>query len=98
MALAGGERKLALARALGAKVALDYTLPGWIETVREEVPGVDVVFDGVGGDIGRAVFGLVRPAGGFAATAWPAGASPNLRGGGEATEGGSAPWSSSESR
>ena len=52
---AGGERKLALATSLGADTAIDYTEPGW-----ERAAGpVDVVFDGVGGAIARAAFGLL---------------------------------------
>jgi NADPH:quinone reductase len=64
VAAAGGERKLRVARELGADEAVDYTEPGWTERVRD---GVDVVFDGVGGEIGRAAFELVRPGGRFCA-------------------------------
>jgi len=60
---AGGERKLALARELGAAVAVDYRAPGWTERVREAVGGVDVVFDGVGGETARAAFGLLERGG-----------------------------------
>jgi NADPH:quinone reductase len=52
VAAAGGERKLALARELGARAAVDYREPGWTE----QVGSVDVVFDGVGGAIARAAF------------------------------------------
>jgi NADPH2:quinone reductase len=58
---AGGERKLALARELGAEQVVDYTQDGWAD----DVEPVDVAFDGVGGDIGRAAFDLVRPGGRF---------------------------------
>src|SRR5579884_4316827 len=51
---AGGERKLGLARDLGASVVVDYTRPGWADRVSSAVGNVDVVFDGVGGSIGRA--------------------------------------------
>ena len=61
VAAAGGERKLQVARSLGAEVVVDYTHPGWTETV----DGVDVVFDGVGGEIGAAAFELVRRGGRF---------------------------------
>jgi NADPH2:quinone reductase len=60
----GGERKLRVARELGADEAVDYTQPGWTESVRDDV---DVVFDGVGGAVGRAAFELVRPGGRFSA-------------------------------
>jgi NADPH:quinone reductase len=55
VAAAGGERKLAVARELGAAVAVDYREPGWTERAGR----VDVVFDGVGGGIGRAAFELL---------------------------------------
>jgi NADPH:quinone reductase len=55
VAAAGGERKLALARELGAAAAVDYREAGWTDGVGE----VDIVFDGVGGAIARAAFGLL---------------------------------------
>jgi NADPH:quinone reductase len=64
VAAAGGERKLRVAGDLGAEGAVDYNEPGWTEKVRG---GVDVVFDGVGGEVGRAAFELVRPGGRFCA-------------------------------
>jgi NADPH2:quinone reductase len=65
VALAGGERKLRVARDLGADVAIDYGGGDWARVVRDAVGGVDVAFDGVGGDIGLAAFGLLRPGGRF---------------------------------
>jgi NADPH:quinone reductase len=65
IALAGGERKLAVARELGAAVAIDYGDPAWSEHVRDAVAAVDVVFDGVGGAIGLAAFELLRDGGRF---------------------------------
>ena len=59
VAAAGGARKLAAATDLGADVAVDYTDAGWQKRVRDAVGAVDVVFDGVGGDIGRAAFDLL---------------------------------------
>jgi NADPH2:quinone reductase len=59
VAAAGGERKAALARELGADVTVDYREPGWTERVGP----VDVVFDAVGGDIGRAAFELLGKGG-----------------------------------
>lgn len=64
VAAAGGERKLDLARSLGADLAIDYTRGGWGEQIREWARGaVDVVFDGVGGPIARAAFELLGPGG-----------------------------------
>lgn len=59
VAVAGGEAKTALARELGAAVAVDYRASGWADTVRDAVGELDVVFDGVGGTIGRTAFGLL---------------------------------------
>jgi NADPH2:quinone reductase len=65
VALAGQRRKLALASQLGADVAVDYSAADWPERVREAVGSVDVAFDGVGGEVGRAAFGLLGPGGRF---------------------------------
>lgn len=61
VAAAGGERKLGVAHALGADIAVDYRVPSWTEEVRSAIgdSAVDVVFDGVGGDIGRDAFYLL---------------------------------------
>lgn len=59
VAAAGGARKVAVATDLGADVAVDYTDDGWPKRVRDAVGAVDVVFDGVGGEIGRASFDLL---------------------------------------
>jgi NADPH:quinone reductase len=65
VALAGAPGKLALARELGADVTVDYRRPDWPDSVRSAAGRVDVVFDGVGGDIGRAAFGLLGAGGRF---------------------------------
>lgn len=63
VAVAGGERKLRIARELGAEVTVDYLNPGWPERVRAAVGGVDVVFDGIGGEVGRSAFELLGAGG-----------------------------------
>jgi NADPH2:quinone reductase len=63
VAAAGGPRKVQQAQELGADHAVDYTQPGWTDRVRTAVGAVDVVFDGVGGEVGTAAFGLVRAGG-----------------------------------
>ncbi|HEY6481004.1 MAG TPA: zinc-binding dehydrogenase [Streptosporangiaceae bacterium] len=65
VALAGSDAKLAVARELGADVAVSYAQAGWEQRVRDAAGDVDVVFDGVGGSIGSAAFGLLRPGGRF---------------------------------
>ncbi|BCB88038.1 NADPH:quinone reductase [Phytohabitans suffuscus] len=73
VAAAGGVRKLALARQLGADAAVDYREPGWAGRAGT----VDVVLDGVGGEIARAAFELLAPGGrmlsyGLASGSWAA--------------------------
>lgn len=59
VAAARGARKTELAMRLGADEAVDYGEPGWAEKAGQ----VDVVFDGVGGDVAREAFGLLRRGG-----------------------------------
>ena len=54
-----------LARDLGADLTVDYSRDGWEKQVRDVAGEVDVVFDGVGGDIGLAAFGLLGVGGRF---------------------------------
>ncbi|MCP3805340.1 zinc-binding dehydrogenase [Allokutzneria sp. A3M-2-11 16] len=53
---ARGKKKLDLAREHGAAEAVDYTEPGWAE----QVGSADVVFDGAGGEIGRAALKITK--------------------------------------
>ncbi|MEV7177150.1 zinc-binding dehydrogenase [Kitasatospora sp. NPDC093679] len=74
---AGGPRKAAVAAGLGAKLAVDYREAGWPELVRSGTGGLDVVLDGVGGDLARAAFELLAPGGrmvsyGLAGGSWAA--------------------------
>jgi NADPH2:quinone reductase len=66
VAVAGGSRKLQVARGLGAEVAVDYNQPDWPAAIRCQVGAVDVVYDGVGGQIGRDAFGLLASSGRYA--------------------------------
>ena len=65
VALAGQPGKLALARDLGADLTIDYGCDDWPDLVRDTAGQVDVVFDGVGGEVGRAAFGLLGAGGRF---------------------------------
>jgi NADPH2:quinone reductase len=56
---ARGGSKLALVTELGAERVVDYSEPDWAD----QVGAVDVVFDGVSGDLGRVALGQVRPGG-----------------------------------
>ena len=64
---ARGDRKRDLIRQLGADVVVDYSEPGWAKRVLAATDGVgpDVVFDGVGGVIGRAAFEVTARGGRF---------------------------------
>ncbi|MBB5918443.1 NADPH2:quinone reductase [Nocardia transvalensis] len=67
IAAAHGERKLALARRLGAAEVVDYEEPGWTDQVLELTggSGVDVVLDGAGGRIGQDALGALARGGRF---------------------------------
>jgi len=64
IAAASQERKLALARKLGASVTIDYSDPAWGERLKA-VGEIDLAYDGVGGDIGRTALGAVASGGRF---------------------------------
>ena len=55
LATAGGPEKVALARELGAELAIDYTSEDWGGAVRAHTGGrgADVIFDPVGGEVGE---------------------------------------------
>ena len=64
IALAGSQVKLDHARGLGADDAVSYRDQGWAARIRATMPGgVDVVFDGIGGETTTALFPLVRHGG-----------------------------------
>lgn len=58
---AGGAAKVERVLANGADTAVDYSDPDWAEQVRPALEGreVTLVFDGVGGTVGRAAFDLL---------------------------------------
>jgi NADPH:quinone reductase len=62
---ARGAIKLAVARSLGAEFVVDYGGDAWAKGVAAVAGdgGVQVVFDGVGGSIGREAFELLAPGG-----------------------------------
>lgn len=74
---AGGAAKRELVTSLGAAGYVDYTRPGWTRDVVATTggTGVDLVFDGVGGEIGAQGMTAVRPGGrarvyGMASGSW----------------------------
>ena len=61
--LAGGAAKVAVVADRGA-VGVDYRQDGWVEEVAAAGGGaVDVVFDGVGGEVGAALVGVLADGG-----------------------------------
>ncbi|WP_049567153.1 zinc-binding dehydrogenase [Nonomuraea sp. SBT364] len=72
---ARGRAKAGLVTSLGALACVDYSVPGWERAVVERTGGVDVVFDGVGGEVGAQGMLAVRPGGraslyGMASGSW----------------------------
>ncbi|MET0526647.1 MAG: zinc-binding dehydrogenase [Nocardioides sp.] len=63
VAAAGSAERVAALAPLGADLVVDYSEPGWADRVRERTDGVTVVYDGVGGEVGRAALELLRPGG-----------------------------------
>ena len=63
VAAAGGPERTAALGDLGATLVVDYAQPGWADEVREALGGVSLVYDGVGGDVGRAGLELLQPGG-----------------------------------
>ncbi|WP_199432675.1 zinc-binding dehydrogenase [Qaidamihabitans albus] len=90
--VAGGRHKLELAHELGAEVTADYREPGWTERVRDAVGGVDLVFDAVGGETGRAAFELLGRGGRFVSYGLAGGAPAAIPGELAAARGVSVSW------
>jgi NADPH2:quinone reductase len=67
--------KLDAIRSAGSAAVVDYGSPDWTSRVIEEAGGTgpDVVFDGVGGALGRAAFTIVADGGRFSAHGAPGG-------------------------
>jgi NADPH2:quinone reductase len=72
---AGRHETRQLARDLGADAAVDSSAQGWAEQVLAITggSGPNVIFDGVGGEIGRAAFGICADGGWFSAHGAPSG-------------------------
>lgn len=72
---ARGQHKLDAVRKAGAEVAVDYSEPGWADRVLESTggAGVDVTFDGAGGQLGQAAYTVTARGGRVSAHGAPGG-------------------------
>lgn len=59
----GSAAKAEVAEQLGAALVVDYSGPNWTDEVRNRFDGVDVIFDGIGGETGDAAVELLRNGG-----------------------------------
>jgi NADPH2:quinone reductase len=75
IAAARGAEKLALSRAQGADVLIDYSKPSWEKSLLEATngEGADIVFEGAGGELGAAAFTATKDGGWFSAHGAPSG-------------------------
>jgi NADPH2:quinone reductase len=75
IAAARGREKLELSKAQGANVVVDYSEVGWEKSVLEATngAGIDVGFEGAGGELGATAFTLVKDGGWFSAHGSPSG-------------------------
>ncbi|MFJ6200201.1 zinc-binding dehydrogenase [Micromonospora sp. NPDC092111] len=69
----GAERTGRLRDLGGDVVVVDYGRPDWTDLVRERVGGPTLVYDGVGGAVGRAALESMAPGGRFVMFGWSAG-------------------------
>jgi NADPH2:quinone reductase len=78
VAAAGGAERTArladLGAELGPDLVVDYREDGWAEAVRAACGAITVVYDGVGGQIGRACLELLEPGGRLVMFGFSAGA------------------------
>lgn len=77
IAVARGAHKLAVAQAAGADVLIDATTPDLRAAVKA-LGSADVVFDAVGGDLGRAALAALRPGGRYLVIGFASGSVPDL--------------------
>jgi NADPH2:quinone reductase len=72
IAAAGSPQRVARLAELGADAVVDYSEPGWEKSLSDEA--VSLVYDGVGGEVGRACLELLRPGGRQVMFGWSSGA------------------------
>ena len=89
VAAAGGPERVAVLERLGTQVVVDYTDEGWADRVEP----VSLVYDGVGGDLGRQCLELLRPGGRLVMFGFSAGTPTRFDSGDLVARGLTAGWS-----
>jgi len=74
IAAAGGAERTARLAELSPDQVVDYSVTGW----EQQVEGVTLVYDGVGGEVGRSALELLRPGGRLVMFGYSAGAPTRL--------------------
>jgi NADPH:quinone reductase len=93
VAAARGADRVAALSGLGADLVVDYGARDWPARVREGVGPVSLVYDGVGGDVGRQSLELLGPGGRLVMFGFSAGAPTALDTGDLVSRGITAGWS-----
>ncbi|WP_428962101.1 zinc-binding dehydrogenase [Micromonospora fluostatini] len=74
VAAARGADRVGRLRDLGADLVVDYGRADWADRIRQETAGLTLVYDGVGGEVGRTALELLAPGGRLLMFGWSAGA------------------------
>ena len=93
VAAARGQERVGRLAALKADLVVDYGAPDWTDEVRTALGGVDVVYDGVGGELGRAGLELLNPGGRLVMFGYSAGSPTQFDTGDVVSRGISVSWS-----
>jgi NADPH:quinone reductase len=93
VAAARGADRLAALAVLGAELVVDYGSDDWPARVRDRVGPVSLVYDGVGGDVGRQGLELLGPGGRLVMFGFSAGTPTALDTGDLVSRGITAGWS-----
>lgn len=78
VALAGGADKVDRLAALQPDLVVDYRESGWHKRVADGPGPISLVYDGVGGEVGRHALELLRPGGRMVMFGWSSGAATDF--------------------
>lgn len=93
VAAAGGPERAVRLEELKPELVVDYSDSGWTERVRAEPDGVSLVYDGVGGEVGRSSLELLAPGGRLVMFGFSAGSPTRFDTGDVVSRGISVGWS-----